>query len=113
MLLISDRIELKLSGFQPVRYAEDENLPDQTILHKPYPIKENLVGQRFGRLVVQRQIGTNQYGQMRYECLCDCGKITYAVAGNLKHGAKTSCGCAPRGKKAKALGGLVKPDKNK
>ncbi len=50
---------------------------------------------------------------MRYECLCDCGKITYAVAGNLKHGAKTSCGCAPRGKKAKALGGLVKPDKNK
>lgn len=26
MLLISDRIELKLSGFQPVRYAEDENL---------------------------------------------------------------------------------------
>ncbi len=88
-------------------------LPDQTILHKPYPIKENLVGQRFGRLVVQRQIGTNQYGQMRYECLCDCGKITYAVAGNLKHGAKTSCGCAPRGKKAKALGGLVKPDKNK
>ncbi len=58
-----------------------------------YPIRENLVGERFGRLVVQRQLGTNQYGQMKYECLCDCGNTTVSIAGNLKYGHKKSCGC--------------------
>ncbi len=28
------------------------------------PFRENLIGQRFGRVVVQRQLGTNQYGHM-------------------------------------------------
>ncbi len=59
-------------------------------------IGENLTGQRFGYLVVKRQLGTNKYGQMRYECLCDCGKMTESTAGNLKHGHKKSCGCYRR-----------------
>lgn len=63
---------------------------------KDYPIHENLTGQRFGRLVPQRQLGTNKHGQMRYECLCDCGNTTEAVAGNLKHGRVSSCGCLRR-----------------
>lgn len=63
------------------------------VYKKDYPIKENLVGQRFGRLIPQRQLGTNKHGQMRYECLCDCGNTTEAIAGNLKHGNQISCGC--------------------
>lgn len=63
---------------------------------KPYPITQNLIGQRFGHLVVKRQLGTNKHGQMRYECLCDCGNLTESIAGNLKHGHKKSCGCYRR-----------------
>lgn len=71
-------------------------LPGQTVHRKPTPIRESLVGQRFGRLVAQKQLGTNRHGQMKYECLCDCGKITHVIAGNLKHGFSASCGCASR-----------------
>lgn len=71
---------------------------DCKVRHRIQPIKEHLEGQRFGRLVVQKQIGTNKHGQMRYVCLCDCGNITYSTAGNLKHNKKLSCGCMPRGK---------------
>lgn len=74
---------------------------DYKVRHRMLPIKEHLEGQRFGRLVVQKQIGTNKHGHMRYECLCDCGNITYSTAGNLKHNKKLSCGCMPRGKQRK------------
>lgn len=64
--------------------------------YPPFPMRENLIGQRFGRLVVVKQLGTNKYGQRRYECQCDCGNITTALAGNLKGGYKKSCGCLRR-----------------
>lgn len=58
-----------------------------------HPIKENLIGQRFCKLLVQKQLRTNKHGQMQYECLCDCGNIIVITAGNLKHGHIKSCGC--------------------
>lgn len=60
---------------------------------KSYPIKENLVGKKYGLLSVMKQLGTNKWGQMVYLCLCQCGKTTHTTAGNLKHGHATSCGC--------------------
>lgn len=59
----------------------------------PHPIKENLVGMKYGKLTVQKQLGTNKWGQMVYQCLCECGKITHSTAGNLKHNHAISCGC--------------------
>lgn len=60
---------------------------------RPNPIKENLVGNKYGLLTVVEQLGTNKWGQMVYCCLCQCGKTTNTTAGNLKHGNTTSCGC--------------------
>ncbi len=52
----------------------------------------DLLGQRFGRLVVLRR-ATNKYG-VRWVCKCDCGQQeTIVHAGNLVRGITTSCGC--------------------
>lgn len=66
------------------------------VQNRPHKISENLIGQHFERLTVTKQLGTNKYGQMRYECMCDCGNLTESTAGNLKHGHKKSCGCLRR-----------------
>lgn len=60
-------------------------------------IKNNLTGQRFGKLVVlnideeetKKHKGRNTY----WKCLCDCGKCKSIVAGSLLNGTTTSCGC--------------------
>lgn len=49
---------------------------------------ENLIGKRFGRLVVK------EYADKRnYRCLCDCGKETYVSKYKLTSGHTKSCGC--------------------
>ena len=52
----------------------------------------NLVGKRFGKLVVIEQ-SPSISGRIRWKCQCDCGNITYADSGNIKKGQKRSCGC--------------------
>lgn len=57
--------------------------------------RENLIGQRFGRLVV---IGldenlTQLRGRGYWVCKCDCGKICSVKACYLKNGMQKSCGC--------------------
>lgn len=54
---------------------------------------ENLIGQRFGRLVVLRDSQQRKNGCVIWECQCDCGKTTYVVHRNLINGNTTSCGC--------------------
>lgn len=58
----------------------------------------DLVGRRFGRLVVRRYLGRDSQGKSRWECACDCGGATAARGGNLTGGHSKSCGC---------MGGLV------
>lgn len=54
----------------------------------------NLVGQRFGKLVVMSDTGrTDSHGQIIWHCKCDCGNETDVLAGNLKKGTTSSCGC--------------------
>ena len=53
---------------------------------------KDLTGQRFGRLVVIRDVGRKN-GKVVWECLCDCGKYTSISSNRLMTGNTKSCGC--------------------
>lgn len=56
--------------------------------------KRNLVGQRFGRLLVLCDDGTRSSdGTIKWKCRCDCGNITHVSTTNLTSGNTQSCGC--------------------
>jgi len=59
------------------------------------PTKLNLLGQRFGRLVVLRQTADRGKGTV-WECQCDCGLTLTVKAGPLRTGHTKSCGCLVR-----------------
>lgn len=58
---------------------------------------EDLTGQRFGRLTVicraESYVTKSGNKPTRWKCKCDCGKVTTAMAANLKRGRTQSCGC--------------------
>lgn len=58
----------------------------------------DLIGQRFGKLVVIEYAGTKTYANGNkfslWLCKCDCGGTKIAIGVNLKRGTVTSCGCA-------------------
>jgi hypothetical protein len=53
----------------------------------------SLVGTRFGKLVVISPAPKVGRGA-RWNCQCDCGKVTVALGGNLVSGKSTTCGCS-------------------
>lgn len=53
----------------------------------------DMTGQRFGRLIVLEQAGSDKRGQTRWLCKCDCGKRIVATGANLRTGHTQSCGC--------------------
>ena len=54
----------------------------------------DLTGQTFGHLtVVKASPIRTKYRQVRWECICDCGKTSIVTGGNLRTGAVKSCGC--------------------
>ena len=57
-------------------------------------IRNDLSGQRFGKLLVT-SYSHSQRGAM-WKCVCDCGNSTVVRAGNLRSGNTTSCGCVQR-----------------
>ena len=58
---------------------------------------EEMIGKRFGRLVVIEQADTviNKSGKKmrKWKCICDCGNEKVAREDNLKRGQTKSCGC--------------------
>lgn len=56
-------------------------------------LKEDLVGQRFGRLIVVEDTHKRKFGSVIWKCLCDCGNATEVMATSLKNGSTQSCGC--------------------
>ena len=60
-------------------------------------VKNDLTGQRFGRLVVQHQaedqIRPNGVHRTMWHCLCDCGNEKDIRADGLTGGTSKSCGC--------------------
>lgn len=68
----------------------------------------DLIGQKFRRLIVDKYIGKNKYGQSLWLCRCNCGNKKIIVGSSLLSGNTKSCGClkikhgyAKRGKLSK------------
>lgn len=57
-------------------------------------LKES-IGQKFGRLTVLA-FNTEQKGQSRFLCRCDCGTECIVRAGNIYNSSTKSCGCLRR-----------------
>lgn len=53
---------------------------------------EELIGKRFGRLVVQSVLPVSRLPR-QYLCLCDCGRQSTPAKGSLLGGRTRSCGC--------------------
>lgn len=55
-----------------------------------------MIGERFGRLVVLKQSGRTKNRGMIVECRCDCGNTSRVAATSLKQRLTKSCGCLSR-----------------
>lgn len=55
--------------------------------------KNNLAGQRFGRLTAIKDSGKRKYTYAVWECVCDCGKKMFVISRSLRGGDTRSCGC--------------------
>lgn len=56
-------------------------------------MKNNLTGQRFGRLVATGPSGNRKWGCVAWNCTCDCGGIVELASNTLRAGLTKSCGC--------------------
>ena len=59
-------------------------------------VKIDLTGQRFGRLAVTKDAGSDRRGEALWECTCDCGNKTFVRGSHLRKGLVQSCGCYAR-----------------
>jgi hypothetical protein len=56
----------------------------------------DLVGQRFGRLVVLKRDGRDKHHKVTWLCKCDCGELITTLGQSLKRAQTASCGCLRR-----------------
>lgn len=56
--------------------------------------REDLTGQRFGKLVVLDYDHTDDHGETFWKCKCDCGNLTTIRRQSLRSGSTISCGCS-------------------
>ena len=73
-------------------------------------IKNDLVGKRFGRLLVIAQ-GESLNGHTRWLCKCDCGRERLVHGSSLKSGNTTSCGCYKTENAKRLYSGVRQNDK--
>ena len=57
------------------------------------PLKEDLTGKTYGKLLVVRRNGSNDRGHPLWRCKCDCGAVVDVPGGQLRNGTSKSCGC--------------------
>jgi hypothetical protein len=55
-----------------------------------------LVGQRFGKLLVIKFSHVNRHKQSLWVCKCDCGNTKCILSNNLRSGRSNSCGCVTK-----------------
>lgn len=60
------------------------------------PPKIDLIGKRFGRLLVLSENGRTKTGKVKWLCICDCGSSTTIKSQSLLLGTSQSCGCLHR-----------------
>ena len=54
----------------------------------------DLIGKRFGKLVVKKQLKERgNRGQIKWECVCDCGNKHITTGECIRSGKSKSCGC--------------------
>ncbi len=53
----------------------------------------DLIGQRFGRLVVISSAGSSKHQKRTWSCQCDCGVKIITTTGDLRNGTTKSCSC--------------------
>lgn len=53
----------------------------------------NLVGERFGRLIVAKRVENSSTGHSQWLCICDCGNKKVVKSSYLRTGGTKSCGC--------------------
>jgi len=53
----------------------------------------NLIGRKFGRLIVLERAGKDKGGQATWKCLCECGTGKIIRSRDLRNGDAKSCGC--------------------
>lgn len=76
------------------RALQRGKIQDCGCVTKAKPKQKDLVGQRFGKLVVLEPTGMRgKNGATVWRCRCDCGNETLAPATQLTQGYKKSCGC--------------------
>lgn len=54
---------------------------------------KDLIGMRFGKLLVLKRSDKKLNRKCYWWCLCDCGQLTESYTGQLLGGQKKSCGC--------------------
>ena len=57
----------------------------------------SMIGQRFGRLVVQAEAGRSKNGDVVLICECECGGAKHVTRSHLRRGHVRSCGCLRHG----------------
>ena len=68
------------------------------LIGQPLPptIRNNLLGQRFDRLIVEAYAYTNTDRKSCWHCRCDCGNACIVIGASLCNGNTASCGCLRR-----------------
>lgn len=57
-------------------------------------IVKNIINHKFGKLLVIKQLEERgNKGQIKYECVCDCGNSHKVTGESLRSGKSKSCGC--------------------
>jgi len=56
-------------------------------------MRKNRVGEKHGMLTFVKPTNKKLHDRQAWECICDCGRITYAVANEVVSGNVKSCGC--------------------
>jgi len=59
---------------------------------------KNIIGNRYGRLIVLKDTGKRKNRAVIWECKCDCGKIVEVYSNSLLQGNTKSCGCLQKEK---------------
>lgn len=55
--------------------------------------RQDVTGQRFGRLTAVKRLHSNKSGNSIWLCNCDCGGVSNSNISQLRNGKTKSCGC--------------------
>lgn len=83
-----------------------ENVKNRT------PIKETMIGKRFGKWLVQSRADDPRKDKWYYNCLCECGIEKVIAGGELRRGRTTQCMNCKHKEHAKIHKGWLERKKN-